>query len=289
MRLLIADDEEPIRHLVARCLGTPPFEVVGAADGRQALELAAAGGFDLAVLDVEMPGADGFEVLRALREAPATRSLPIILLTGRGCEAAKVAGLTRGADDYLTKPFSIAELGARVRRLLRRHRQDLWTNPLTGLAGSPALEEEVEKRLAEGRPFALLHVDIDRFKEYNDALGFAHGNEILLETARILQECAAGAFVAHIGGDDFSVVVDAADAAVVAQRLVTRFDERAPALSGGAAAPTLSIGIASTDNGPLDSYSRAAALASELKAYLKSRPRNGLSCFAFDRRRRPSL
>ena len=118
--VLVAEDDADILALVTYRLERSGYEVMSAADGERALALAAERRPDLAVLDVMMPKADGLAVTRALRERPETSSTPIILLTARAQEADVTRGFEAGADDYLKKPFSPAELRARVQAVLGR-------------------------------------------------------------------------------------------------------------------------------------------------------------------------
>ncbi len=115
--ILTADDDPQLRRLVARSLELEDFQVLTAADGAEALSMIEAQTLDLALLDVMMPKMDGFTVCQKVREFS---SLPIIIITARGQDDDKIKGLNFGADDYLTKPFNIDELIARVRAVLRR-------------------------------------------------------------------------------------------------------------------------------------------------------------------------
>ena len=117
MRILVVDDDPEIVSFVRRGLAYEGYTVDTAADGREALAKARDVAPDLVVLDIMMPGTDGFEVARRLREGS---DIPIIMLTAKGTVADKVTGLDSGADDYLVKPFAFDELLARVRALLRR-------------------------------------------------------------------------------------------------------------------------------------------------------------------------
>ena len=119
VRILVADDEPDVVGIInlAFQYNRPDYILDEAYDGREALEAAQSGRYDLAILDVAMPGLDGFEVTRRIREGS---SLPVILLTAKGMEQDKVKGLELGADDYVTKPFSHKELIARVDAVLRR-------------------------------------------------------------------------------------------------------------------------------------------------------------------------
>jgi len=117
LRILIVDDEAAIRRFLKTALGTQGYVVSEAEDGKTALELASRNSFDLIVLDLGMPGMDGFEVLSHLRETGS--AVPVIVLSVRSDEAGKVRALDIGADDYVTKPFGIEELLARIRTALR--------------------------------------------------------------------------------------------------------------------------------------------------------------------------
>jgi len=116
-RILLVDDEESIQTLLTYPLRKEGYEVVSARDGREGLDRFAEGRFDLVVLDVMMPHVDGIEVCRRLR---ARSQVPIIMLTARDDEVDKVLGLEIGADDYITKPFSVREFRSRVKAALRR-------------------------------------------------------------------------------------------------------------------------------------------------------------------------
>jgi DNA-binding response OmpR family regulator len=121
-RALVVEDEPNIRELVTLHLGLEGLTVTQVADGEEALRLAAAEPFDVVVLDLMLPKIDGVTVCRAIRRQTVNGDVPILMLTARREESDKVLGLESGADDYLTKPFGVRELVARVRALLRRPR-----------------------------------------------------------------------------------------------------------------------------------------------------------------------
>jgi len=118
--VLVVEDEQHIRDLVCLHLQVEGFSCVAAATGTEALDLASRQTFDLIVLDLMLPGVDGLSICRAVRRDTPNRDVPILMLTARRDEADKVLGLDSGADDYLTKPFGIRELLARVRAVMRR-------------------------------------------------------------------------------------------------------------------------------------------------------------------------
>ena len=119
MRLLVIEDELPMRTALVETLAAEGYRVQCAADGLRGLEMACTETFDLILLDVMMPGLDGYAVCRELRKRG--RDMPVLMLTAKALVDDRVDGLDAGADDYLTKPFSLRELLARVRALLRRH------------------------------------------------------------------------------------------------------------------------------------------------------------------------
>src|SRR5919198_2910682 len=126
--VLIVEDEPNIRELVCLHLGLEGYACEGIGDGQEALKRTEADRFDLLVLDVMVPGLDGLALCRAVRNGRTNHDVPILMLTARREESDKVIGLESGADDYLTKPFGVRDLVARVRALLRRGPRPLVTS-----------------------------------------------------------------------------------------------------------------------------------------------------------------
>ena len=144
-RILIVDDEPSVTDLLAYNLRKAHYDVLTAADGREALRLAPEANADLILLDLMLPEIDGLDVCRELRKSS---SVPIIMITARGEETDRVIGLELGADDYLTKPFSMRELLARVKAVLRRGRaEDGQPAPAAILRGPGELSLDVERRM----------------------------------------------------------------------------------------------------------------------------------------------
>jgi len=117
---LLIDDDARLGALVAEYLGRHEMDVTLAGDGERGLAALGAGRFEVVLLDVMLPGMDGFEVCRLIRAAPELAGVPVIMLTARGDDVDKIVGLELGADDYLAKPFNPRELLARIRAVLRR-------------------------------------------------------------------------------------------------------------------------------------------------------------------------
>ena len=146
-RILIADDERDIRELLVDVLSSK-FEVVQAHNGRVALQLAMDSPPDLVLLDITMPEMDGTEVCRKLKAHPATRAVPVIMLTAHGEVTERVRGLNVGADDYMAKPFHPAELVARIEarlRALKNVEESGAQGPLAILDGSSPVTSEIKK------------------------------------------------------------------------------------------------------------------------------------------------
>jgi DNA-binding response OmpR family regulator len=141
--VLVVEDEANIRELITLHLRLEKMEPIEAADGTAGLELARGRRFDLVILDLMLPGLDGVTLCRAVRRDSVNADSPILMLTARREESDKVVGLDSGADDYLTKPFGIRELMARVRALLRRS-QATYSRSTDGSAVAPVVYKHIE-------------------------------------------------------------------------------------------------------------------------------------------------
>src|SRR5687768_8674369 len=146
-RILVVDDEPAIRDAVSYALRSEGFEVDVTADGASALEVALEGRHDVVVLDLKLPGVSGTEVCRRVR---AESAVPIIMLTAKGGELDRVLGLEIGADDYVSKPFSMAELIGRVRAILRRRELDRGSGTSTIRVGGLELDSVRHEVRLEG-------------------------------------------------------------------------------------------------------------------------------------------
>jgi DNA-binding response OmpR family regulator len=147
-RILVVEDDQHIRDLVVMHLSLDGFDAVAAGDGTEGLRLARTEPFDLMILDIMLPGLDGITMTRAIRREPQLKDVPILMLTARREESDKVDGLESGADDYLTKPFGIRELMARVRALLRRRRSAANASAHQAPVTAGALHVDPARRLA---------------------------------------------------------------------------------------------------------------------------------------------
>lgn len=152
--VLLVDDDAAVRDLVKPALERAGHRVLSAGGADEAASLLREEKVDLLLLDVQLPGLSGFDLLDVLKKDPATAGLPVIMITSRSEERSRVRGLKAGADDYVVKPFSVAELAARVEALLRRARSG--GDPSGALTAGPfRLEEASREAFVDGRPVAL--------------------------------------------------------------------------------------------------------------------------------------
>jgi DNA-binding response OmpR family regulator len=177
-RILLVDDEQSIQTLLAYPLRKEGYDVVSAHDGRDALDRFAEQRFDLVVLDVMMPKLDGIEVCRRLR---ARSQVPIIMLTARDDEVDKVLGLEIGADDYITKPFSVREFRSRVKAALRRTQMLASPAEETILAGDIEIDLARRKVRAHGEEPSLTYVEFEILVTLARSPGHVFDRETMLE------------------------------------------------------------------------------------------------------------
>ena len=306
-RILVVDDDRNLRKIIQTNLELAGYDVTTAASGDEALSTLDSMQPDLVVLDVMMPLMDGYEVARRIRRHPANTHVPIIMLTAKAEVEDKLAGFEAGVDDYMTKPFGPQELLARVKAKIRRVEVDSSLSPLTRLPGNLAIEGELRRRIDDREGFAVLYLDLDNFKAFNDVYGFTHGDEAIQLVAAtaidvVRRRGTTLDFVGHIGGDDFIIVTLPERSEEIAREIIDMFDRdirklynaqdlrqgyietrdrrgtlnRFPIMS-------LSIAIISNDQRPLENYAQVGEAAAELKRYAKS---IGGSAYVKDKRRK---
>ena len=269
MKVLIAEDDSISRRMLEAFLVKWGYEVLVSTEGEEAWGLLQLNDAPrLAVLDWMMPGRDGIQICRTLRQRKGRPYVYVILLTARGQKEDIVQGLEAGADDYVTKPFDPFELRARLRagrRIVELQEQlvqarealrdqasrdpltDLW-NHGTILA---TLRKEVARAARSHSPLAVVMVDVDRFKSINDAYGHPAGDAVLREASRRLR----GALrtydsLGRYGGDEFLAVVPGCDpsaAALFAESFRARIDRKAIETPEGMIPATLSLGVVALD------------------------------------------
>ena len=294
--ILVVDDDEQLRCVISTNLELAGYNVELSTDGEDALARVEDALPDLILLDVRMPLLDGFATSRRLRSHPnpTVASVPIVMLTARGEPEDKVLGFDAGADDYITKPFGPAELLARVRARIVRHESDSSLSPLTRLPGNISIEAELRRRIAGEKPFAVLYLDLDNFKAFNDVYGFGRGDDAIVMLASISLDAVRrrgnpGDLLGHIGGDDFVILTTDERCDEIAKVILEEFDERVGSLYSEndrrvgfvethdrrgepVRVPLMSVSIAalSNEHRKLTDYGQIGLIAAELKSYAKS-------------------
>lgn len=246
--VLVVDDAEDVRRSLCETLDEHGYVTKVAGDGLEALELIIEAQPDVILLDLRMPGLDGITVAQRLREDPAARSIPVILLTACRDVESKVSAFAAGVDDYVTKPFEFAEVDARIETMLRKRdrmlglesqvvdlnssKQQLETlltlDEKTGLANfrefQRRLSDEWRRSERYGAPLSLVFLDLDHFKQVNDRLGHLAGDRVLREFAMLVTGGARTSDLsARYGGEEFAMVLPHTDGSMamrVAERVL---------------------------------------------------------------------
>jgi DNA-binding response OmpR family regulator len=233
-RILVVDDEPTIRTICADVLTNAGYTVHTVADGSAALSEAERFRPDLMLIDVMMPGLDGFATAERFRAESATSMTPIIFVSARSETADKVRAFRIGAEDYVVKPFDAAELVARVGKALDRHSRELAASPTTQLPGSDVIENEIEFRLANATATdAFCYLDLDNLKAFNDYYGYAKADGVIRQTGDLIRQViardgSAADFIGHIAGDDFVFVTSADNVDQVCTSICRSFDRLIP-------------------------------------------------------------
>jgi diguanylate cyclase len=226
--ILIVDDEIVSRYTVEILLESEGYNLVFAETGEEALKKAIELIPDLMLLDVMMPGMDGFEVCQQLRANPRLAELPVVMVTALDDRESRLQGIEAGADDFMSKPFDRAELRARVRTITRlnRYRRLVETEEqlaylanydvLTGLPNRTLLLERIQQAVGHAngthQGIVILFIDLDGFQMINDSLGHELGDNVLKEIAqRLSAELSKNTTIARLGGDEFVVMQEVTD------------------------------------------------------------------------------
>lgn len=217
-KILIVDDAPLNRLILERTLANE-YDVFSQENGEKALNFLKSNTVDLIVLDIVMPGLNGYEVLGRLKEDQATQAIPVIFISANTSHDDEAKGFELGAMDYITKPFSTVVVKARVKnQLLIKQKNDLLEMlvAIDGLTEIPnrrfldeTLSSEWRRSVRNHTPLSVIIADIDHFKRYNDHYGHRAGDECLKKVAQTLaNQCQRGGeFVARYGGEEFAAVL----------------------------------------------------------------------------------
>lgn len=275
--ILLIDDDLRLRKILRANFEIGGFVVLDAHDAEGALHALDRGRPDAIVLDVIPAASDGPGVVQRLRRHPHASHVPLIVLTPRMHADEAVRSLEAGADDVVTKPFAPEEVLARVRGRIKRAVADAALQPLTKLPGNGPIEAEIRRRLGGREPWSVLYLDLDGFKAFNDAFGFAMGDDVIKLLASAIVDAGARHgdetdFVGHVGGDDFIAVMTPAVAQAVAETVVAAFDRGIRQLQRDTRVPycTVSIAVIDGSRGP-SSYEQIGERAAKVKKEAKRR------------------
>jgi two-component system, cell cycle response regulator len=304
MKLLLAEDDVLQRKLLERVLSRAGHDVETVTDGLEALQRVLAGDFHFLITDWDMPGMDGATLCRRVRAAQLADYIYILMLTGHTTEADLLAAFDAGADDYVKKPASEAELLARVKAgcrlieserslsaaLAQVHRLSV-TDPLTGVYNRRYLNEqlprEIDRAHRYGRALSIVLADLDGFKQINDLHGHAVGDEVLkcfADRARSSIRVSSD-WIARYGGEEFVVVlpeVPLAEAAAVAEKIRSQCDSAPMEIPSGQHHVTASFGVAAESIPPAPPVGAEKLLRCADDAMYRSK-RAGRNCVTLDK------
>ena len=266
--LMIVDDTRTNRQLLASLLAADDRQIILCADGEEALVQARDQLPDLILLDIVMPGINGLEVCRLLKQDKATEDIPVIFITSLSQTSDEEQGLNLGAVDYITKPFSPAIVSARVRnhlqlcrmaKRLKQMNQELatlaTTDPLTGAYNRrffmEALQTECRRNARYQGSFCLLMMDIDHFKQINDRRGHSVGDMAIKIFYNLIHDGLRDSdILGRLGGDEFAAILtntNIENASLLAQRLCQRIGQLEIGYIDGSFHMTTSIGVVGFD------------------------------------------
>ena len=241
-KIVIAEDDDAIAHMVGMALGDAGFLCIRARDGQEALQITKMHQPDVLVLDVMMPRMDGKQVASKLKEDVLLSKIPILMLTALSDVDSKVAGLDAGADDYVSKPFDLRELAARIRALIRANQRERDRNGTTDLPGSQGIDEHIQTLLSGSKEMAVVQIGVNDFSEFASRVG--NSDSLFVDSLAFIKSLAnflltelraqEGAFLGHLGGTDFIASCDASKLGGFLTSLQEGFDANWQSWIGGA-------------------------------------------------------
>jgi diguanylate cyclase (GGDEF)-like protein len=309
-RLLICTNDESLRDSIAQAVGTMFSGVHSVATAVETMEALFDEPPEAVLIDPKTEGLDFAEILRLMKSENVYRRIPVILCLEPDTIHRMDEWNCLDVDDYTlvdrnSDRILNAALQARIKFAVCRAHRYFDSNPLTQLPGNTSIIRHIQERIDVGADFAMAYVDLDHFKSYNDAYGFARGDEVLLMTARLIMStvremCNGDSFVGHIGGDDFLFLIPSEMMEAACKRLIRDFDtiimrfyDESDRIRGCIESTdrsgkvctfpilALSIAVVANSQGRLKHYAQAAQIAAELKHFAKKNPK---SSYVFDRR-----
>lgn len=296
-KILVAEKNDAIRELIVMRLSSRHHKVLEATKSKHVLRILEREVVDLILLSSEMEPVNGRMPIQMIRSKSHLMAVPVILLTEEKRLTELMLGHEKGFDDFLLKPFNPLVLQLRVNLNMAKTMERVEANALTHLPGNHAIEKIVLKKIQAGEKFSILYIDINHFKAFNDRYGFQKGDDVILQTARLLVTTSHAVapdgecFIGHVGGDDFIVVLPPELESVFARQFLDDFDRIMPTYYNKADReagyirvenrrgkmenfPLVSCAVAGCTN-LYRSYSNLREIAhdaAEVKAFLKTQP-----------------
>lgn len=227
-RILVVEDDLDIQFMLKFYFTGQGYEVEAVDHGREALAVCRRQPPNLIILDIMLPDMDGFEVCRELRLSNRTKYIPIIFLTQRDERSDRLSGLELGADDYITKPFDVDELGLRVANSIQSANQIAEIDPRSKLPTGRLIEDHLRELMRSNKQWVYIDTKIQNFDAFGDVYGFVAADELIRFTAALLSEIVeregtTDDYVGHPGRDNFVVISHTDNAQRLQEELSARF------------------------------------------------------------------
>lgn len=220
--------------------GLPGYQVIRNHDPKEVFALVSLHKPDLIILDAEMEGANGYDLLKALKSFYKTDRIPVVLVAEIHEDVEPCLALELGAIDFIIKPISEHLMLAKINNFIKLYHSMMALeeratmakemNPNTGLPGNKAISRKVKEALASKEDVVFVYGDLDNFKSYNDKYGFGKGDDIIKLTAEVIEEALdltdASTFIGHVGGDDFVFLAPTSDIKMISDYIIYNFDQR---------------------------------------------------------------
>lgn len=292
--ILVVVNEPQSQELLTSLLMGEGYNLKTCASQSGAFEILTKEDFSLIIADFSAPSINGIEICKHIRSNLSMRHTSVLLLMDSKDTMDKIKGIYAGADDYIERPFESGEFLARVKASLVRMARDLDANPLTKLPGNVSILKELEARIKSKVPLAVGYLDLNKFKEFNDYYGFAHGDKAIYFTAatiiNALQKLGnTSDFLGHIGGDDFILLTTPDRVEAICNCILEGFDrdigsfyneedrKRGYIITKNRAGQvcnvpllSLAIGVVTNEHNPLSHVGQVIQVGTELKNYAKT-------------------
>lgn len=229
-QILIVEDDLDLSEMLSAYFRVQNYDVLTAAWGKEALDIAKDNHTDLIVLDIRLPDIDGYEVCRQLRIQRQTQDTPIIFLTEKRDRVDKLQGLELGVVDYITKPFDIQELRLRVRNAISRVNRQALVNPVTDLPEGPMVDERLTALLDTLDKWTILQMSINSLGRFREMYGFVAADDVLRAVTLMIRNAVrehgtADDYIGHIGPEDFIIITQSGNVNEIRDRIQKRIEQ----------------------------------------------------------------